>query len=284
MRLARVEKDGMSWRLFGPVGEELRLPAAAGGPFEIGLLGTQRPAGVQVKPPLTLRLAELIARLDRPVLLLDTRRDGVGGSGSWAPREFASEVPEMLARAGARHPYSFLHVPDLAPSLALLGRARAESASQRKDPRPAFDPGRIAEAAALAEAGASPPPGAFLHWQPFRAAYRREIRTSPVALPAARAFVEAARVWNGLAVFLCAEPYEPGSFEDPPRVPPGLTGVAPGDVQGAQDAVACHRFFLAAELRRALAAAFPGDRVRIINLAIGREPAVTEAALSPDAR
>jgi hypothetical protein len=62
-------------------------------------------------------MATMIGAIDQPIYLLDVRRNGVGGQGSWAPREFATIVPEQLPREAA---YDYLHLPCLAPSIPLL--------------------------------------------------------------------------------------------------------------------------------------------------------------------
>lgn len=118
------------WRLSGDFGAELTLPVKSGlGVIQMAVVGTRRRGDAKVLAPLTRLFARMIDSLDRPVLLCDVRRNGVGGSGSWSPREFATEVPSQLSK---KHDYQFMHAPSLAPSIALLdAEPRYQEFSQR---------------------------------------------------------------------------------------------------------------------------------------------------------
>jgi hypothetical protein len=105
MIIKSVERTPGQWELAGSLGEKLVLPAAAAGPFSIGLLGTRSVPAVKRRTK-TETLAALLAGLGRPIYLIDVRRDGVGSQRSWSPRELASLVPRMMlkwATADARN-------------------------------------------------------------------------------------------------------------------------------------------------------------------------------------
>jgi hypothetical protein len=74
-------------------------------------------------------VARILASLDRPLYLLDTRRNGCGGQGSWSPREFATEIPAMM---GSAHNYAFVHLPAVAPSIELLAWGRGAKPDWRE--------------------------------------------------------------------------------------------------------------------------------------------------------
>jgi hypothetical protein len=112
----------------------------------------------------------MLAALRQPIYLLDTRRNGVGAQSSWSPREFASIIPNSLA---GRITYAYLHLPCLAPSVALLDEARKNQ----------------------------------MPWHTFRERYIEEL--TPDALDVGRAFVETAVAAGGMAIFLCAEADQP---------------------------------------------------------------------------
>ena len=168
------------WRLFNSWGHSLTLPCResyAGSEISLGVLGT-RTRG-KVSGGKTKLMMEMLAALDRPLYLLDTRRDGVGGQGSWSPCEFSTMIADHLAQHNIT--YSFLHLPCLAPSLELLR-------AHRKQPD--------------------------APWQSFRDQYVNGLLEE--ALEVARAFVEAATAANGLAIFLCAEDEQPEFDQLPP--------------------------------------------------------------------
>jgi hypothetical protein len=83
------------------------------------------------------------------------------------------EFRPLIAGAKALITYSFLHLPCLAPSIALLDEARKSG----------------------------------LRWREFRTRYLEELSLD--SLDIARAFVEAAQASGGLAIFLCAEADRP---------------------------------------------------------------------------
>lgn len=169
-------KKPESWTLTNGWGHKFELPSGrdyAHAELPIGVLGTGRRAEIPGAPNKAKLLASMLAALNRPIYLLDVRRDGVGGMGSWGPREFASIVPEMIA---GRSPYAYLHLPCLAPSIRLLDESRKS--------------------------------GPAAKWELFRERYITEL--SEQALDVARAFVAGAAAADGLAIFLCAEADQPG--------------------------------------------------------------------------
>lgn len=106
-------------------------------------------------------MAALLRSLGQPLYLLDTRRNGCGGQGSWAPREFATEIPRFME---SECRYSLVHLPVLAPSIEMLEWWRRD--------KPA--------------------------WQSFRDRYSEELSESAVRVAAA--FVESASSRGGLAI------------------------------------------------------------------------------------
>ncbi|OGA98188.1 MAG: hypothetical protein A3E25_20920 [Burkholderiales bacterium RIFCSPHIGHO2_12_FULL_69_20] len=169
-----AQRDAAGWCLTNRWGHELRLPslvALHGRPTRFATLGTR----FQAKPRKVLgsNKTEIMARLLRslacPIFVIDTRRDGVGAQSSWSPREWASQVPDLL---GDAQPYDYMHLPILAPSIDLLQAYRGHQLGG---------------------------------WQVFRDGYDAGLATAGVRV--AQAFVEAAVQRGGLAVLLCAEPY-----------------------------------------------------------------------------
>ena len=240
MIVKRVSADDGRCLLFGPCGESLVLPASsAPGPFEIGLLGTRTEAKITGK---TKRLAEMLDHLRRPVYLVDIRRAGVGGQGCWSPLEFASVVPETI-----REPYSFFHLPSVAPSVELLSNYR----KSRK--LPGLSETEIAHAVSEVQAGRDPGIEAWKHWQVFREKYLMEVQSDPHAVLAALAFVEASQAIGGLPIFLCAEEF----VED-----------FDSNFQGHQDDTYCHRYTLSAAICRSVRKRHPGCKVTRIDLSL----------------
>jgi hypothetical protein len=140
----------------------------------IGVLGTaRRPTGftrsgkpkdiTESKMPL---MASMLDSLKRPLYLIDSRRNGTGAQSSWSPRDFGTEIPALL---NEEMKYAYLHLPCLAPSIALLERD--------------------------------------ISWREFRSEYIEELSVQDLAVGVA--FVEAAIVEGGITVFLCAEPDQP---------------------------------------------------------------------------
>ena len=171
----QAEKIGNQWALKNQHGHILTLPAFEGGEgktIEIGTLGTGRRKEIKVTGTLTDLMAQMLTAIKRPIYLMDTRRTGQGGSGSWGPKEWASQIPAMIANA---HPYDFLHLSLLAPSLNLLEKSKKG-----------------------------------MDWEEFREEYHREM--TPEKVRVAQAFVEAAAQKGGIALFLCAEGFHP-SFD-----------------------------------------------------------------------
>lgn len=178
-----AEKDQQQWRLSNSFGHQLLLPCRAdfsGRSVPIGVLGTgtrvppvQRTVNGKRETKAEL-LAGMLVALQRPLYLLDTRRTGVGGQGSWAPLEFATLIPAGMSAHGHHHAYSYLHLPCLAPSVALLDAAHRDEFPTHRE---------------------------------LARRYREEL--APETLDIGRAFVEAAATAGGLAVLLCAEPDQP---------------------------------------------------------------------------
>lgn len=140
---------------------------------DIGLLGTRCLHEIPVKPNKTTAMGRMLDELNRPLYLIDTRRDGTGAQSSWSPREFATIIPAMV-----RKPMEFLHLPAAAPSIGLL------------------DEDRKARKA-----------GKVLPWQEFKRQYDTALTNESVDV--VRAYVEAAAAVGGMAIILCAEPYCP---------------------------------------------------------------------------
>ena len=190
----------------------------------------------------TQRFVELLNGLRRPIHLIDIRRSGTGGMGSWSPRELATIVPKQLTE-----PYAFLHVPSLAPSVELLGRWRDAIKL------PALDTVGIENSLELLRRGHSPAPAAWKHWEVFRESYLLEL-SSNNGIAVVRAFVENAQAYkSGLAIFLCAEMLDP-SFD--------------AAEHQRQDEVYCHRFTLAAAIAKSLLTDFPRSEVYRVDLSL----------------
>jgi hypothetical protein len=239
------------WGLIGPLGEVLRLPAAKAGPFRIALVGTRSSL---VKTAKTKSFAAMLADLDQSVFVVDVRRNGAGGSGSWGPREFGTLIPDMIENNCG---YSYHHLPDLAPEVELLDDFRA---AMKLDETLSSD--EIADIAGQLTAGTLDqsriPACAWKHWQVFGAAYRRDLPQHAVL--AGRAFVEAAAVAGGVAVFLCAEEYLPDfDLAD----------------QNSQDDAYCHRYTLASLIAQSLGESFPAAEISRVSLRMGDSPTVT---------
>ena len=234
-----LNENGM-WQLTGPCGEKLLLDKATdSGPFEIGLLGTRTTKKVAAK---TRRFSQLLAGLQRPIFLLDVRRAGVGGQGSWSPLELATIVPAELSEA-----YSFFHLPSLAPSVVLL------QAYRKSRKLPALSEADIVATVSKVRQGIDPGDAAWKHWQVFREKYRIEIEAEKHSLLTAAAFIEAAQAAGGLAIFMCAEQFRQ-DFDS-------LS-------QSQQDDVYCHRYTLAAAACRLLQQRHPGCSVTRIDLSL----------------
>lgn len=113
-------KDGCVWTLTDSMGFRLTFEARrdfSGAEVQIGLLGTRRRQVLKNVKSQTELMVQMLSSVSRPLLLIDTRRNGVGGSGSWSPREFATEIPTLM---NSGKPYQFVHIPALGPSIDLL--------------------------------------------------------------------------------------------------------------------------------------------------------------------
>lgn len=223
MIVTKVVRD-RHWTLIGPWGERLELPAEADGPFEIGLLGHRFGGKDKYR-----RIADLLSSLERPVYILDVRRDGCGAQGCWSPEHFATQIPALMSPE-TRSTYGYVHLPIAAPTAELLTNWRKA--------RKIHAPGEDIEVAVMqARLGDTVSAHAHMwrHWQVFREAYVRQL--PPNAVAAVRAFVEAARTNDGLAILVCAEPHADG-FD-------AMT-------QAEQDDLYCHRYTLATAVVRSL--------------------------------
>jgi len=165
------------WVLDNAWGDRMILPfRRTAEPLRVGLLGTGAVRNAKRK---TEAMAGLLKFLDTPLYVLDTRRNGTGGQGSWAPREFASEIPHLMK---TERPYCFVHLPVVAPSVEMLAWNKSEK------------------------------PG----WRAFRDRYDREL--TPDAVRVAAAFVESTATRGGLAVLLCTEADVPGFRDAAPEI------------------------------------------------------------------
>ncbi len=171
MIIDEVTKLKDHWVLRGPLNSSLQLPAMDPkvAVVDIGTIGTRRRNAFKGK--VTEQFAKRLAEMNRPVTIVDVRRTGAGGSGSWGPLEFATKIPRMLSSSG--NEYAYFHLPIAAPSETLLAdwRAGVEEVTR---------------------------------WAGFRDAYMSEL--SEDAILAVRAFVESAAAVGGIAILLCAEP------------------------------------------------------------------------------
>lgn len=121
--LRNVVEEVNAWVFRGPFGNETRITRSRVIPddVQIGLLGTLvRPPFTKGRAPgrrgKTDLLIAMLKSLNRPILLIDTRRSGVGAQSSWDPEIFASRIPAALGFGN----YDYYHVPSLAPSSELL--------------------------------------------------------------------------------------------------------------------------------------------------------------------
>jgi hypothetical protein len=112
------------WVLETAWGDRMILPfRPTGGPLRVGLLGTRAVREAKKK---TAAMADLLRSLDTPLYILDTRRNGSGGQGAWAPREFASEIPDLMK---TERPYCFVYLSVVAPSIEMLKWNKSEKPS-----------------------------------------------------------------------------------------------------------------------------------------------------------
>ncbi len=239
------------WSLLGPSGESLSLPCADSGPFRIGLMGTR---SALVKTNKTSKFAETLDKLDCPVYLVDVRRNGMGGNGSWGPLEFASLIPQMMSK---RRSYSFYHIPLLSPEKRLL--EKYHKASKLNSPLDLQGIHEIKQQLERQEVSFNKniPEFAWQHWQIFQTEYKRAI--PKLAIDVGRAFVEAAKTVQGIAVFLCAEEHLP-DFDNAD--------------QRLQDDRYCHRYTLASLIAKSLSESFPSAVIELHCLRLGGAPEI----------
>jgi len=248
-----IDCDVPVWLLTGALGEVLRLPAIGpdtSAPLRIGVLGTRTPKKVSAK---LRKLAAMLSELRCPIYLIDSRRNGVGGSGSWGPREFATEISALLPK---EQRYAFIHLPRVAPSLALLDAYRSASKLPSGGP---IDSEKVITAATRAAQGLAFDGAMLRHWQVFSSGYRHELGCEGIW--AARAFTEAAHCAGGLAIFLCAE----SRLDDFDRAD-----------QAHQDEHYCHRYTLVRLVAADIQADHPDIGMELTELRIGDAPVVRE--------
>lgn len=159
------------WLLRNHWGHVLTLPALApafAGTVRIGTLATKFVVPAGDSRNRTELLAAYLGELDRPLIIVDTRRNGCGAQSSWSPEQFATRIPEAL---GPHLRYEFLHLPVVAPTLDLLEQERR---------------------------------GDLGGWRVFRDRYAAGLSARAVAVVVA--FAEAAASAGGMLILLCAEP------------------------------------------------------------------------------
>ena len=216
----------------------------------MGVLGTRTLGKVARK---TQRFADLLSSLDKPVWLVDVRRSGAGGQGSWGPNELTNTIPRLMGSRG-KH-FAYVHLPCAAPSPQLLERWWKATKS-----RAPLSPEEIAKAVEAIREGRSPEFAAWRHWQVFKEGYLAEL--DETAVLAARAFAESAAAIGGTAVYLCAEAFAPG-FDD--------------SSQDAQDQTWCHRYTLSSRVAESLRQDCSGIPIRRVNLALDHAQPQAEA-------
>lgn len=188
---ATKDRTNTTWILKDGWGHEMYLPRPSdpeNRTIDIGLVGTRsRNDDNQWKFKWANGkydfMAALLVGLNRPVYLIDVRRGGVGGSGSWCAEQFATLFP-ILIHQQTDQPYAYIHLPNVAPSMALLRTWRC--AMRNNTP--------------------------FLWQRDFQPIYKRDLLKEN-QIDVAIAFVEAAAAQNGIAICLCAEEYQP-HFDD----------------------------------------------------------------------
>lgn len=145
--------------------------------IEIGLLGTrerEKSKNYQWANNKTKKIAALLGSLGSS-FLIDTRRDGVGGMGSWSPKEFSSIIPDLIEQHYARsEKYEYIHLPGIAPTIELRNKLRNEK----------------------------------LSWERFRDSYNSTLKED--SLDVITAFVESvATTQNSLPIIMCSEEHQP---------------------------------------------------------------------------
>jgi uncharacterized protein YeaO (DUF488 family) len=160
-----ADRTATEWVLENTWGDQMILPFKPCKKLRVVLLGTR---SRQDFPQKTIAMAALLKSLGVPLYVLDTRRHGCGGQGSWAPLELATLIPNLMKM---EHAYCFVHLPEVAPTVDLLEWWRNDKTD----------------------------------WRKFRERYDNEL--PPSAVRVAAAFVESAASRGGVAVLLCSEAY-----------------------------------------------------------------------------
>lgn len=258
-------RDQKGWTVSNGWGHELTLPVARSFPEDrvrIGVFGTR--ARSKIRKAARDAAARMFCAMRQPLYVIDVRRSGVGSQSTWGPYEFGTHIP----RAIEQMPYSFLHLPTLAPSPELLESWRSVARDWRiltknwgsgvlpnnrmnsfRESNPGWtpqSPSSWTEYIAWNEAQ-------FLErvttWEEFRRRYDEELDDD--ALRVGQAFVEAAAASGGMAVFVCAEEDQP-DFDDLELVDKFLTY--------------CHRFTLARRLAARVRDDHEGVDVELVHL------------------
>ncbi len=231
----------------------------------IGLLGTRvrggKIAGYKWANNRTKLMAAMLLSVDKPIYLVDVRRTGIGGQGSWGPNEFANLIPNIMKERNKNHPpYSYIHLPIVAPENELLVAWRT-ARKQLKDDKDkiAFynriTPEKIAHLVKRIETGQPVEPENYLLWQVFKAHYKRYL-SQENRLNIAVAFVEATASRDGIVIFLCAEEYQPDFLQR---------------TQEDQDQSYCHRYTLATQVAKQLASPEHSIKIHHFDLSHFRE-------------
>ena len=194
-------KDGLGYETVLPRPREIQSTT-----INIGVLGTRRRCNVSnygwAKSKTDL-MAAMFASLNHPICVIDVRRSGCGGQGAWGPDEFQNTIPDKM-KLYTTHPYSYRHLPVVAPERQLLQTSRSVYRNQELKAKlyrtTTID--QIVQVARLVEAGETVRnPDYYLFWQVFSAYYKRSIlQNDKINIPLA--FVEYVAAMGGWP-FLC---------------------------------------------------------------------------------
>lgn len=243
MLIKETVKNANSWKLVTRTGEELvfnieKHPQE----IEIGLLGTRTINKKMTEK--TNKFAKLLNKINKPIYLIDSRRDGVGGSGSWSPKEFETIIADKIV-----NPYNYIHIPSICPSVSLLDNWKEATKKFTED----LTTDEIEKQLESLKNGNLPEKASYKHWQIFKEVYKKEMLSEKTAIEAARAIVEYVASINGLAIFLCAEEHH-HDFD-------ALT-------QKEKDDAYCHRFTLFSLVKKSIQKDYPNTKVTSINLSL----------------
>lgn len=226
MIIQKAQKNNNSWELVSRIGEKIILPISKDvNEIEIGLLGT-RTVNDKIKSK-TNAFINLINSLGKPVYLVDTRRNGVGGSSSWSPREFETVIADKILEQ-----YNYIHIPSLCPSINLFDNMQKANKKEifltEKEINQELE--NLKEGNKLNEIS-------YKHWQIYKEVYKKEILSNDEIIKIARAIVEYSASIGGLAIFLCSEEHRHNFNEMS---------------QEEQDDAYCHRFTLFSLVKKSI--------------------------------